>query len=45
MIGVAFGFVFMCFPIAFDLGAAFQEIWALRKTVRWTGIVILLWLC
>ncbi|MGU9963095.1 MAG: LysE family translocator [Candidatus Halichondribacter symbioticus] len=45
MVGVAFGFAIMSFLIAFGLGAIFQQSWVLREAVRWTGIVILLWLC
>lgn len=45
MMGVAFGFALMSFLIAFGLGTVFQQSALLRELVRWTGIVILLWLC
>ncbi len=45
MIGVAFGFAIMSFLIAFGLGEIFERSSVLREAIRWTGVVILLWLC
>ena len=42
---VALGFIPLCFCIALGVGASINHSSLLQGTIKWVGLVILLWLC
>lgn len=44
ILGITLGFPFMIFCVGLFLGEVFQQSAALRQTLRWLGVALLLWL-
>lgn len=41
--GIVIGFPFMVFMVAIGLGVVFEQSWLLRETLRWGGVIVLIW--
>lgn len=41
--GIVIGFPFMVFMVAIGLGVVFEQSWLLRETLRWSGVIVLMW--